>query len=364
MDSLIRPAVAAMPDYDAGGFHDDGVLIRAHRNESALEPPDSVLRAIRMLDGAALRCYPAELFHSVTCALARKVGASPKCLAIGSGADDILIALGRAVLNPGDIVVTVAPTFGMYARIAAMAGAELRTLAYPRRWELDAEALLRLAVGAKLVILGHPNNPTGDALDEQMLAVLAHALPQALIAVDEVYLAFSCSSLVASVAALPNVALVGSFSKVAALAGLRIGYAVAHPSVATALRRVMPPFPIGVASLVAAAAYIRGDAPTAAFEAALAEHTNRSLDAIVAEVGCFAENVWPSLGNFVLMDFGRRGEAFAAALRLRGIAVRAFSEPELFGCLRFSALDELSTERLITAVQDAAGTLGMRVVRA
>jgi histidinol-phosphate aminotransferase len=364
MHSLIRPAVATMPDYDEADLCDGDVRVRAHRNESALEAPAHVIGAVRGLDGGALRRYPVDRLHDVTSALSRRLGTTPERLTIGNGADDILAAVGRAVLDPTDVVVTVSPTFGMYARIASIAGADLRTLPYTRRWELDTEALLRLSSEAKLVVLGHPNNPTGDAIDGQTLMELAHALPRALIVIDEVYLSLSADSLVPRAASFPNVAVVGSFSKVAALAGMRIGYAVAHPLIACALRRVMLPFPVSVASLAAVDAYMREGTATAAFEATLTAQTRRSLDTLVDEVGCFAETAWRGCGNFVLMDFGPASAAIAQTLRSCGIAVRSFSEPELEGCLRFCALDDRGTSELVDAMRNACYSAGMRASRA
>jgi histidinol-phosphate aminotransferase len=361
--SLIRPAVLGL-ERGENEEPEQEVAVRAHRNEAALAAPIHVVEAVRTLNGTELARYPADLMRLFTEGLAHRLETRSGRLAIGSGADDILAAIGRAVLDPGDTVVTVRPTFGMYAWLAGVANAKLRTLPYTQRWKIDVDALVALGQGARLVILGHPNNPTGEALEARTIVRVAQELSQALIVIDEVYLSLSRASLISTVRALPNVAVVGSLSKVGALAGMRIGYAVAGAELASALRRVMPPFPVGVASLVAADAYARGGAATAAFEVELAQQTRRSLDAIVVQVGCFAKNVWRSLGNFVLMDFGQSGEALAAALRMRGIAVRSFNEPELWGCLRFCALDDLATARLIAAVQEAAAALGMRAARA
>jgi histidinol-phosphate aminotransferase len=364
METLIRAAVRDLAEYAQPQDENEDLEIRADRNEAALPAPDHVLAALRSLDGRALSRYPTRLMQRVANALARRLDVCVDRLAIGCGADDLLAAFGRALLDPGDVVVTATPTFAMYAWLTAVAGARLRCVSYDRRWQLDLDALISAARGAKLVILGHPNNPTGDALSFETIALLSRALPGSLIVVDEVYLALSRDSLVPALSTLPNVAVVGSLSKVAALAGARVGYAVARPPLARALRCVMPPFPIGVASLAAAHAYLRGGSATAAFEERLAAQVRRSLDAIVAEAGRFAENVWRGSGNFVLMDFGESAPALAAALRARGIAVRSFREPELEGCLRFCALDDPSTARLCASIREAAAELTSSTVYA
>ncbi|HEY2476974.1 MAG TPA: aminotransferase class I/II-fold pyridoxal phosphate-dependent enzyme [Candidatus Cybelea sp.] len=357
MGALIRQSIRALTPGAQAEADNDGLAIRADRNEAALPAPDHVLAAVRLLGGRDLSTYPSQVLGRVRSALALRLEVQSDRLVIGSGADDLLAGVGRAVLDPGDLVITVKPTFGMYAWLASVAGAELRSLNYERRWQLDLDALLAIARPAKLVILGHPNNPTGDALPPQAVVTLSRELPRALILVDEVYLSLSRDSLLPSLCALPNVVVVGSLSKVAALAGARVGYAVAQLELAGALRSVMLPFPIGVASLAAADAYLRGGSATARFESELAAQTRRSLDAIVSEVGCFAQNVWQSCGNFVLMDFGSDAVELVTALRARGVAVRTFSEPELAGCLRFCALDDVSTARFIAAFREAAAGL-------
>jgi histidinol-phosphate aminotransferase len=345
-----KPRVAMLADYGARDLYDDGVVVRAHRNESALPPPEHVVEALRSIDVDLLRNYPSALQSRSIAALAKRLGVDPSCIVLGNGADDILAAVTNAFVAPGDCVVTVTPTFGMYARNVAVAGGELRTLPYLRRWELDVDRLVALAdERTKLVILGHPNNPTGEPLSPQALTAIARALPGVLIAIDEVYLTFSDASLLAVAQNYENVAIVGSLSKVGALAGMRVGYAAAAPEVSAALRRVMPPFPIGAASLVAAEAYASGGAATDAFERALAAQVERSLDAIVSAIARRARTIWRGPSNFVLADFGDDAEPLERRLREAGIAVRSFSGPEMAGCLRFCALDDASTAALVEA---------------
>ena len=133
----------------------------------------------------------------------------------------------------------------------------------------------------------------------------------------------------------------------------RVGYAVASERIAAGLRRVIQPFPLSAASVVAANAYICGGAETAAFETALATQTTRSLNAIVDGVGRFADSVWRGPANFVLMDFGARATIIEAALANNGIAARSYAGSELNGCLRFCAADDDATAELVAEVQTA-----------
>ncbi len=330
--------------------------VRANRNESPLGPPSHVMQALRSLEPEDLQRYPTDKLERLQSALAARLGRRSSSVVAGSGADDMLFALARAFLGAGDNIVTVRPTFGMYATVAELAGASVRGVPYSRRWTLDPIALVRAADRrTKLVILGHPNNPTGETLAIESAVRLSKELPRTLVVIDEVYLALSPASLVSAVVGLPNVVVVGSLSKAAALAGIRVGYVAAAEPVAAALRRATAPYPVGVASLVAAIAYLTGGAETALFERRLTEQVARSLDAIVATIGPLADGCWRGAGNFVLFDFGERADAVVASLAACGVAVRRIADPEIPGGVRISAVDDAATAVLIDAARTACG---------
>ncbi|HTZ56138.1 MAG TPA: aminotransferase class I/II-fold pyridoxal phosphate-dependent enzyme [Candidatus Acidoferrum sp.] len=352
---LLRTAIAALPDYDPRDLSDDGITIRLHRNEGALPPPAFVLEAIRTIGPETLRTYPTALQRDVTIRLAARLGRGAENLALANGADEILAVSARVALDPGDIALTATPTFGMYARVVALAGGQLRRVPYSTRWRFDAQALLDAAdERTRLVILGHPNNPTTDPLRAADLATVARALPNALILVDEVYLAFSDRSLAREAAAFENVVVVGSFSKCASLAGVRVGYALAAPPIAAAIRRALGPYPVSALSLVAAQAYLRDPSRTRSYEIQLEAQVARSLDAFASAFAPFAREIWRGPANFLLIDCGDGAQRLRDALAARGIAVRAFDDPMLAGMLRVSATNDDATDTVIAALRAIA----------
>ena len=355
MSAKLRPAIEAVPEYDPRDLSDEGIAIRLHRNEGALAPPDFVVDAIRSVDAETLRTYPTALQRDVIARLAARFSRDEANLAIANGADEILAACARITLDPGDLALTLTPTFGMYARVVALAGAQLRRIPYATRWRFEPLELIEAAgERTRLVILGHPNNPTTDPLRSGDLAAIARALPSALILVDEVYLAFSERSLARDAALLPNVVVVGSFSKCASLAGARLGYALAAPAVAGALRRSMGPYPVGALSLVAAQAYLRDPSRTRAFETRLEAQVARSLDAFESAFAPFAREIWRGPANFLLVDCGSAAPAIRDALAARGIAVRIFDDPMLAGMLRVSATSDEASDTVVRALRAIA----------
>jgi histidinol-phosphate aminotransferase len=350
----IRAAILELDDYPERDLRDAGIRIRLHRNEAALEAPEHVVEALQSIDGDLLRRYPTELGYVVTRLLAKRLDTSPERVALANGADEALGALARVFLEPGDEAIAPSPAFGMYARVAAIAGAHLRQIPYCERWRLDPELFAASANGwTRLVFLGHPNNPTGDALRASDLDAIVRALPNVAIVVDEVYLALSQLSLVRISQRYANVIVVGSLSKSASLAGARVGYAVAEPEIAAALRRTLPPYPLAVGSLVAAEAYLGNAAATAAFETRLCAQTERSLNALESGIGPFAQSIARGPANFLLAEFGDRAPVVWKALDAAGIRARLFDAPQLSGAIRFCAASDAETEATIACLRAA-----------
>jgi histidinol-phosphate aminotransferase len=355
MSVQMRPAVELVPEYDPRDLTDDGITIRLHRNEGALPPPEFVLEAIRAVDAETLRTYPTSLQRDVTARLAARFSREDGNVVLANGADEILGACARIMLDPGDVALTLTPTFGMYGRVVALAGAQLRRVSYATRWRFEPLELIEAAdERTRLVILGHPNNPTSDPLRIGDLAAVARALPNALILVDEVYLAFSDRSLARETALFANVVVVGSFSKCASLAGARLGYALAPPAVAAALRRSMGPSPVSALSLVVAQAYLRDPSRTRSFETQLEAQVTRSLDAFESAFKPFARDIWRGPANYLLVDCGSAASEIRNALAVRGIAVRFFDDPMLAGMLRISATNDQDTDTVVRALRTIA----------
>ncbi|HTU70081.1 MAG TPA: aminotransferase class I/II-fold pyridoxal phosphate-dependent enzyme [Candidatus Baltobacteraceae bacterium] len=355
MSLPLRRAIEALPDYDPRDLSDRGIAIRLHRNEGALPPPEFVLDAIRAIDGESLRTYPTELQAEVRERIAARFSREATAVVLGNGADELLAACARIALDPGDTALCSAPSFGMYPRVVTLTGAQLRRVPYPARWRFEPLQLIEAADDrTRLVFLGHPNNPTTDPLRAGDLTAVARALPEALIVIDEVYLAFSDRSLARDALAFENVVVTGSFSKCASLAGARLGYALAAPATAAALRRCIGPYPAGALSLIAAQAYLRDPARTRAFETRLEAQTARSLDAFENAFAPFAREIWRGPANFLLADCGARATVIRDALAARGIAVRTFEDPMLAGMLRLCATTDEATDTVVRALREIA----------
>jgi histidinol-phosphate aminotransferase len=324
--------------------------IRLHANESSWRHDwdDS---------DAGLNRYPDPRPGVLAERLAGLYGVDASQVLLTRGSDDAIDVLVRVFCEAGrDTVSTCPPTFGMYAVSARLQGAGVVEvpLVADDGFALDVDALCAAAEGAKIVFLCSPNNPTGNTVGAGVLADLCERLAdKALVVVDEAYAEFSQSpSAVRLRSRFDNLVVLRTLSKAYALAGARLGVLIADPAVVRLLRAVLPPYPLPSLCLEAAGRLL---SPSAL------ERARREVEATVARrdrlAGQLREldeviRVWPSEGNFLLLEM-RDAAACIAACGDRGVLVRDFSgKPGLAGCVRITIGDERQNGLVLDALRE------------
>ena len=302
--------------------------------------------------------YPDSAYTELSAAAAAYAGVREDEVIVGAGADELLDLVAKAFLPAGSAAIVPVPTYSMYGVLSSQRGA--RILAVPRRgpedgFALDLERLLPLLPQARVAWLCAPNNPTGASeADEAIRAVVeaADALgPDGpLVVVDEAYHEFTGRSLVGWRERYERLVVVRTVSKAFALAGIRVGYAIAARPTVARLERVRPP---GSVSTIAAS--------LAARALARPELARRNVAALAAErerlATGLAESGWtpyPSVTNFLLVRVGDHAAAEAAAVRLlhAGIVPRTFGPANpLRGCLRLTVRNRAQDDRLLDAIR-------------
>ena len=312
--------------------------------------------------GGRNRRYPEPQPAALRDALAALYGCAPDALLLGRGSDEAIDLLVRALCAPGSGAVVVAPpVFGMYAVSARLHGA--RVLEVPLRDgaagfapDLDAMADAALSGAAKLVFLCSPGNPTGERVPTEAVEGLAQRLAgHAVVVVDEAYAEFADAP--STLAALPrhrNLVVLRTLSKAHALAGARIGCAIADPGLVEVLRACQAPYPLPascVALGLAALAPASVDA-TGRRVARVREQRDRLAAALAHLPG--VRRVYPSQANFLLVRFDDAGAALQR-LRADGIVVRdQRAAPQLGDALRISIGTPAQNRRVLAALGGAA----------
>lgn len=209
-------------------------------NSNPFGPPEAVREAIRSVDISA---YPDRECGQLRNALAALNGVSPANVLIGSGTAELIWLAARAFLRPGDPVVIVGPTFGEYRRAANASGAEvIEVRAEPPAFPPPLDRIIEVvrAKRPRLVFVCNPNNPTGKYLRPGRMEQFLKAIPSgSLVVLDEAYRAFIDGSFFGA-CPTERCILLRSMTKDFALAGLRLGYALAAPDIIQRLKGQQP----------------------------------------------------------------------------------------------------------------------------
>ena len=298
-------------------------LVRLASNENPNGPCRAAIDAIRAALVESNR-YPFGPAAALQDAVAAHAGVPTSHVMLGCGSGDILRIATRAATGPGRALVTAAPTFESPEGHAAAAGAEVRALPVTADLKLDLDAMLAAAPGAGLFFICNPNNPTGtlhsgDAI-EAFVTRARRAAPDAIILIDEAYHEYvedpSYRSAVELIAE-PNVLVSRTFSKVYGMAGLRVGYALAHPETLARLRGERLGNSVNVLGAAAAVAALN-DPGVIAAERRLNREARDFTSAAFARLGYSSV---PSHANFVMVDIKGDARAFAQGCRTHGVAV-------------------------------------------
>lgn len=327
-------------------------LIKLDANENPYGPSPRVQAALAALQGQELAIYPDPEHTRLRAAISRYIGQPASRIMCGVGSDELIDLIMRISFQPSDMLIDCPPTFPMYAFNASILQASVINVPRDADFVLDIEGIAEAAErGGKLLFLASPNNPTGNPLPrEQLLRLLE--LPILLVA-DEAYAEFSGESVLDLVGSSPNLVVLRTFSKWAGLAGMRIGYALAHEDLLAYIWKIKQPYNLNVAAEAAAIAaledidYLRGN-----IARLIAER-----ERLAAELGRFQGlHVYPSQANFLLCRLSGRGERIGLhvrdTLRRRGILIRAYDKAGLRDCVRFSIGRPEQTDALLAALHE------------
>ena len=304
-NSIARQSVVDMIPYSARGGATNALHLDA--NENPYAPPPVV-------GAAEYNRYPAQQPTALVDRLAGLYGVSPDYLMVGRGADEGIECLLRAFCEAGeDSILTCSPTFGYYKTCADIQGAGVVDVPLSASYEWDVPAIKKAAKAdaVKMVFLCTPNNPTGNSLKRDVILDICTSLPETLIVVDEAYIEFSYQeSLADKIGDVKNLVVLRTLSKAYALAGVRGGAVLAHPSVIALLIKVLPPYPI---ARPVESAILNALAPSAmAVHAQRLEETVSERQRLSDELAKseFVETVYPSDTNFILLEINNADALF------------------------------------------------------
>ena len=297
--------------------------------------------------------YPDGGAFALKAALCRKFGVKSEQLVIGNGSNDILDMAAQAFLSPGRSAVYAQHAFAVYPLATQARGAHgIEVPAKHFGHDLDAMAAA-VSADTRIIFIANPNNPTGTFLPgEEIEAFLGKVPQQVLVVLDEAYTEYLSSAqrydAIAWTERFPNLLVSRTFSKAYGLAGLRVGYAIAHPDVADLMNRVRQPFYVSSVALAAAEAALDDDE----FLAQSAELNRRGMQQLTAAFAALGLEWIPSAGNFVTFKIGDAAGINHALLQ-QGVIVRPIAGYGMPHWLRVSIGLPEENSRFISALKQA-----------
>ncbi|MFC7342397.1 histidinol-phosphate transaminase [Saccharopolyspora griseoalba] len=325
MSVRTRADLEQLPPYVAGRTVPGSIKLAS--NEVSEGPLPTAVAAINEAAGQVHR-YPDMGVSALTDALAEHYGVAPERIAVGCGSVALCEQLVQATCSASDEVVFPWRSFEAYPIITQVVGAQQVRVPLTEAHALDLEAMLAAITPAtRLMFVCTPNNPTGTLLRAAELnAFLDRVPPEVLVVLDEAYFEFvddpDAPDGVEIAKARENVVSMRTFSKAYGLAGLRVGYAIAPPKVAEALRKVSIPFSVNALAQTAAIASLHSPEELRRRCADVISERAR-VRAKLVELGY---RVPETQSNFVWLPLGSRTPAFNEHCLENKVVVRAFGE--------------------------------------
>lgn len=336
--SFFRPELDRIAGYVPGEQPRESGWTKLNTNENPYPPSPRVVEAIIDAAQGKLNLYPDPLGTEFRKAAAEVCGVEPDWILPGNGSDEVLTILTRSFTNPADQIAFPYPSYILYETLADLQGARHARLLLQPDWSWDFEKTIPIVEQSKLVFVPNPNSPSGHKWTWDDLISVTPS--RGVLVLDEAYGDFADfphqGELLNSTIG-HQIVITRTFSKSYSLAGIRFGYAIAHPSIIAGLRKMKDSYNCDALSLAAATAAIR-DQDWMKANVARIRATRERLTSQLTTLGF---DVVPSQANFVWATHpGGKNKTRYEALRERKILVRYMVFPDV-GWARDQRLDGL-----------------------
>lgn len=329
-------------------------LLKLNTNEHAYGPSPKVFEAIAQASNADLRLYPSSDSALLRQEIAHLHGVNVDQVFLGNGSDEVLAHVFNTLfLRDGRPLLMPDVTYSFYKTYCAFFGVSFELQPLDENYAIQvADYTRQRDVTPAAIIFANPNAPTGLALTLDEIALIAQANPDSAVVVDEAYVDFGAESAVSLIGHYENIVVIHTLSKSYALAGLRVGYAIANADIVAGLQRVKDSFnsyPVDTIAQTGALAALKDRAYFDEKRFAII----KSRDELTKDLQALDFTVLPSKTNFV---FIRHNEVDAVAiyqaLREHGILVRHFKQPRIDQFLRITIGTPAQCATLLTALRD------------
>ncbi|HYV24475.1 MAG TPA: histidinol-phosphate transaminase [Pyrinomonadaceae bacterium] len=349
----IKPEVRALRAYT---LSPDRARVKINQNENPWDAPARIkAETLQRLKTRQWSRYPDFVPLSLQARLAEFSGWRADGVIAGNGSNEMIQALLMITVEPGKRVLICEPTFALYRQITTVLGGEVMSVPLTAQLSYDAEALKRAVSDLQpdVTIVCSPNNPTGCGLGDHDLRALLK-LTNGLVVIDEAYHEFAEHSVVPLLRDHENLVVLRTFSKAMAMAGLRIGYLLAAPELASEVGKAVLPYNLNLISQTAAEVVVEmyEDELRPVVRRIIAER-ERLYDELSRIKGLAPVR---SLGNFTIVKSSINPKQVFVELLERNILIRDVSGyPMLSDYFRLSVGTPAENDLLLSALKEICG---------
>ncbi len=369
MEALVNPHVLEVSPYKPGKPIEDiqrefglSRVVKLASNENMLPVPENVRQAIRD-ETAQLQYYPDSDNYFLRQRIAEYNGVGLENVIAGAGSVEIIQMLIRAFLKPGEKVLTSEKTFSLYKSATIEFAGTTAFVEAPMdgglRFDLEAIAG-RIDASAKIIFITNPNNPTGTILPGAAVSAFIARVPSdRIVVLDNAYQEYiddpgDYVTGLDEIRARKNVIVLRTFSKVYGLAGLRVGYAMAHPEFIAILNRVKPPFNVTRIGQRAAIASLESDE----FKELSVNLNRRNKAKLLTRLQALGLRVIPSQTNFLLFFPEVDVDGLNLRLLKRGVIIRPMAGFGIPDAMRVSIGLEEDNDFFAAMLEEALAEMG------
>lgn len=329
----VLPNIAAMARYAPPWTGlDRKNYMRLDLNENTQPPPEQVKIALdRLIDAQCIQMYPEYDFFMPK--LSSYVGIEQDYLMVTNGSDQGIEIILRAFLAPNDSMIIARPEFPIFGQIAGVIGASIHEILFPVDLTFPYESFDKgINPNTKLITIINPNNPTGTEVSLEFIKYILEKYQQIPVIVDEAYYEFTGTTALDLLKEHHNLIISRTFSKAFAMAGLRLGYIIAHPDIISQFYKIRGPFDVNICAVVAAEAQI--DYPDT-WRQHVYETMKVSKPSLEDYFDAYGVRYYKGGAHFMLVQPRHRDQA-VQYLKSKGILVRPMIAPLIKNMFRMS----------------------------
>lgn len=317
--------------------------LRLDLNENTLSPPQKVVKALRnYITAKKIQIYPD--YGKFMPRLAQYAKVKVENLICTNGSDQAIEVILRTFLNRDNSLLLAQPGFPMFDQIAGVIGCEVQGVNYDQNLNFPFDKFLEtVSARTALIVVINPNNPTGTPVSLDQIKTILETHPNLPVLVDEAYYEFTRTTALEFLEEHPNLIITRTFSKAFAMAGLRLGYIIAHPDIITEFYKVRGPFDVNSCAIVAAESQL-------ASPGAWKRYVHETMTVAKPYLEEFFNQnrvvYYPGAANFMLVQPGDR-DAAVEYLKRNKVLVRPMSASQIKDTFRMNIGNLWQTKRFI-----------------